>query len=188
MNVTEIAAFNVDDGAPVDLDVHIAHLAWVRLVRSDTGLRVECATGDAERAVALLARGGARCVPVQGVASASSDLVPAIMSDLAPVALPGAIDCVTVRTLDLGEATAKLMRGSRSILRRKRDDRELRRVLRADDGLIAWRRVLWARASVLRSQRVRGARPVVFDRGALEHTAERFTFTRADQIGRWARG
>jgi hypothetical protein len=188
VSVTEIAAFKVDGGAPVDLDAHIAQLPWLRLVRSDTGLRVECALGDAERAVALLARGGARCVRVQGIASASTDLVPAIMSDLAPVTLPGAIDSVTVRTLDLGEATAKLMRGSRSILRRKRDDRALRGVLRADDRVIAWRRVLWARPSVLRSQRVRGARPVVFDRGALEHATERFTLTRADQIGRWARG
>ena len=188
MSVTEIAVLKVEGGAPVDLDTHIAQLAWVRLVRSDMGLRVECAVGDAERAVAMFARSGARCVRVQDAASASSDLVPAIMSDLAPVVLPGAIDSVTVRTLDLGEATAKLMRGSRSVFRPKRDDRALRAVLRAEDRVIAWRRVLWARPSVLRSQRVRGARPIVFDRGALDHATERFTLTRADEVGRWARG
>lgn len=188
MNVMETAVFKVDGGGPVDLDSHIAQLPWVRLVRSDAGLRVECAVADAERAVALLARGGARCLPVSETVSASAGLVPAIMSDLAPVVLPGAVDSVTVRTLDIGEATANLMRGSRRILRRKRDDRALRAVLRADDCVIAWRRVLWARPSVLRSQRVRGARPIVFDREALDRATERFTLTRADQIGRWARG
>lgn len=181
----ETAVFKVDGGAPVDLDTHIAQLAWIRLVRSEVGLRVECAVGEAERAVALLARAGARCVRMPGAAGASSDLVPAIMSDLVPVVLPGAIDSVAARTLDLGEATALLMRGSRRVFRRKRDDRGLRAILRAEDRVIAWRRVLWARPSVLRSQR--GARPVVFDRGALENAAERFTLARADEIGRWAR-
>ena len=188
MSVTEMAVFRVEGAAPVDLDAHIAQLSWVRLVRNDTGLLVECAIEDAERAVALLARGGARCVRAQDIASASRDLVPAIMSDLAPVVLPGGIDSVTVRALDLGEATAKLMRTSRMILRPKRDDRAVRAVLHADDRVIAWRRVLWARPSVLRSHHVRGARPVIFDRGALERATERFTLTRADQIGRWARG
>jgi hypothetical protein len=120
--------------------------------------------------------------------SISTDLVPAIMSDLAPIVVPGAVDRVTVRALDLGEATARLMRGTRAILRQRRDDRSVRALLHSEDRLIAWSRVLWARPSALRSRRIRGARPVVFDREALERATESFTLARADQVGRWARG
>jgi hypothetical protein len=189
MSAAESAAtFQVEGGAPVDLDTHIAQLAWTRLVRSDTGLFLECAIRDAASAVALLARAGARGTPAQRTATVPSDLVPAIMSDLGPVAVAGTIDSVTVRILDLGEATARLMRAPRAILRPRRDDARVRALLRAEDRVIGWRRVLWARPSLLRSRRLRGARPVVFDREALEHAAEHFTLTRAGEVGRWARG
>ena len=172
----------------MDLDAHIAQLPWIRLVRADAGLLLECAALDADHAVALFARAGARATPAQHAVSVSSDLVPAIMSDLGPVAMPGSIDSVTVRRLDPGEATARLMRKSRGILRPRRDDGRVRAILRAEDRVIAWRRVLWARPSVLRSRSPRGARPVVFDREALERAAERYTFMRAGDVGRWARG
>jgi hypothetical protein len=179
----------VEGGSSADLDEHIAQLSWVRLLRGDAGLHLECAAMDALRAIALLARAGARGTPVQLVSSLSSDLVPAIMSDLGPVSLPGAIDSVALRPLDLGEATARLMGGPpRSILRPRRDDGRVRAILRAEDRVVAWRRVVWARPSVLRSRALRGARPVVFDRGAVERAAERYTLVRAGEIGRWARG
>jgi hypothetical protein len=183
------AIFKLEGGGmPVDLDTHIVQLPWFRLVRADAGLLLECAALDADRAVALLARAGARATLAQHVVTVASDLVPAIMSDLGPVALPGTVDSVTVRSLDLGEATARLMRRSHAILRPRRDDGGVRAILRAEERVIAWRRVLWARPSVLRSRRVRGARPVVFGREALERASERYALTRAGEVGRWARG
>ena len=182
------ATLLVEGTATADLDTHIAQLTWARLVRSDIGLLFECAHADAGRATALLARAGIRGTVAQRSPDVSSDLVPAIMSDLAPVTIPGIIDSVTVRPLDLGEATARLMRGPRAILRPRRNDGRLRAVLRAEERLLAWRRVLWARPSLLRSKHLRGARPVVFDRDALERAGERYTFARAGQVGRWARG
>ena len=189
MNGPAVAAtFRLESDTPVDLDTHIAQLPWLRLVRADTGLLLECAALDADRAVALLARAGARATLAQQAATVSGDLMPAIMSDLGPVVMPGTIDSVTVRALDLGESTARLMHRSRAILRSRRDDAGVRALLRAEERVIAWRRVLWARPSVLRSRRLRGARPVVFDREALERATERYAITRAGEVGRWARG
>lgn len=182
------ATFRIEGGAPMDLDTHIVQLPWFRLVRADAGLLLECAALDADYAVALLARAGARAMPAREAVAVSRDLVPALMSDLGPVAMPGTIDSVTVRPLDPGEATARLMHRSRAILRPRRDDGRVRAILRAEERVIAWRRVLWARPSVLRSRRLHGARPVVFDREALERATERYALTRAGDVGRWARG
>ncbi len=180
--------FMLEGDTPVDLDAHMAQLPWFRLVRADAGLLLECAALDAGRAVALLARAGARATLTEHAVTVTGDLVPAIMSDLGPVAMPGTIDSVTVRPLDLGEATARLMHRSRALLRPRREDGRVRAILRAEEQLIAWRRVLWARPSVLRSRRLRGARPVVFDREALERATERYAITRTGEVGRWARG
>ena len=188
MSAADVAATLLVEGAPVDLDRHIAQLGWSRLVRTDAGLVLECAALDAERAVALLARAGARGTLARSTAAVAGDLVPAIMSDLGPVMMPGTVDSVTVRTVGVGEATARLMRGSRGILRRRRDDGGVRAILRAEDSVIAWRRVFWARPSLFRSRRLRGARPVVFDREALERAIERYTLTRTGEVGRWVRG
>ena len=186
--VADAARFRIDGRATEDLDTHIAQLGWARLVRSDTGLVLECAVEDALRATALLARAGVRGVAAERAPSISGELVPAIMSDLGPVVMTGTIDSVTLRPLDLGEATARLMSGRRALLRRRRDDGGVRAILRDEDRLIAWRRVLWARPSVLRSRDLRGARPVIFERGALERIAERYPFRRVGEVGRWARG
>ena len=182
------ATFRIEGSTPMDLDTHIAQLPWFRLVRADAGLLLQCGALDAEDAVALLARAGVRATPGQHAVSVSSDLVPAIMSELGPVAMPGTVDSVTVRPLDPGEATARLMHRSRAILRPRRDDGPVRAILRAEERVLAWRRVLWARPSLLRSRRLHGARPVVFDREALERATERYTLTRAGDVGRWARG
>jgi hypothetical protein len=189
MSAANVAAtFRVEGGAPVDLDTHIAQFGWARLLRTDAGLVLECAGRDAEHAAAVLARAGARVTPADGAPTIARELVPAIMSDLLPVMMSGAVDSVTVRTLDLGEATARFMRGSRGMLRSRRDDGGVRAILRAEDRVLAWRRVLWARPSLLRSRRLRGARPVVFDRDAIDRAVERYALTRAGEVGRWVRG
>lgn len=182
-----IATFRIESRAITDLDSHIAHLGWSRLIRSDGELLLECAAEDAPRAAALLARAGARCLAARP-RTVPGDLVPAIVDHLVPVTMPGAIDRVTLRPLDIGEATARVLSARRAIFRGRREHGGVRTILRGDDRLIAWRRVLWARPSLLRAQRVRGARPIVFDRGALERAAERFANRRAGELTRWAQG
>ena len=182
-----LATLRVEARAMTDLDSHIAHLGWVRLIRSDGDLFLECAAEDALRAAALLARAGARCVAA-GHPIVASDLVPAIVNHLAPVTMPGTIDRVMLRPLDVGEATARLLSRRPALLRGRREHSGVRTILRGDDRLIAWRRVLWARPSLLRTHHLRGARPIVFDRGALERVAERYTSRRAGELTRWAQG
>lgn len=182
-----LATLRIEGRAMTDLDSHIAQLGWARLTRSDGDLHLECAAADALRAAALLARAGARCVAVQHHV-VPGDLVPAIVTHLAPVTMPGAIDRITLRPLDVGEATARLLSRRRSILPGRREHGGVRTILRGDDRLIAWHRVLWARASLLRNHHLRGARPIVFDRGALERAAERYTNRSAGELTRWAQG
>jgi hypothetical protein len=181
----------IESPALTELDANLAQLAWVRLVRSDAGLLFECAEREVPRATALLARSGARGIATEHPLPVSSDLVPAIMADLGPVVVPGTIDSLLVRPLDVGEATGVLMLGRRRIAlvgRRRRDVSSVRAVLHSEDRLFAWRRVLWARPSLFRSRRVHGARPVVFDRDAVERGTERFALARAGELTRWARG
>ena len=182
-----LATFRIEARAMADLDSHIAHLGWARLIRNDGDLLLECAAEDALRAAALLARAGARCVAAEHLIVAG-DLLPAIVTHLAPVTMPGAIDCITLRPLDVGEATARLQSRRRAILRGRREHGGVRTILRGDDRLIAWRRVLWARPSLFRTQHLRGARPIVFDRGALGRAAERYTNRQAGELTRWAQG
>jgi hypothetical protein len=178
-------AIGVEPITPTRFDAQIASLRWARLRRGPDGVSLECATEDADRALILIARAGARARTVVGVSAPVTRLRPALMSDLAPVAIDGVVDTIALRRVDSSEATARLER--RSWLFRRPDRAGIRAVLRGDDQLFAWRRIVWATASTLRS-RLRSARPVIFDRDALEHGHERYTFARDDELTRWLAG
>jgi hypothetical protein len=178
-------AIGVEPITPTRFDAQIASLRWARLRRGPDGVSLECATEDADRALILIARAGARARTVVGVSAPVTRLRPALMSDLAPVAIDGVVDTIVLRRVDSSEATARLER--RSWLFRRPDRTGIRAVLRGDDQLFAWRRIVWATASTLRS-RLRSARPVIFDRDALEHGHERYTFARDDELTRWLAG
>ncbi|MDQ2951555.1 MAG: hypothetical protein M3R54_04770 [Chloroflexota bacterium] len=178
------------------LDEHITRLGWTRLEREGTRLVLECVDEDVERAIVLLARAGAAATRLHGGAAALSGLVPALVRDLAPRSAPGVIDRVSVRRIDLAEATTRIGATGRwnvSIERwhmslRRGDPAPLRALLRGQERLFAWRRVLWARPAVLRSGSLRGIRPVIFDREAVERVPERHAFVLADELTRWAIG
>jgi hypothetical protein len=72
---------------------------------------------------------------------------------------------------------------------RLRRDREAtqraRSLLRGADRMYAWRRVVWATPAALRSRQFRGARPIVFDRAAIDDGPQRFALVSAGAIARW---
>ncbi len=171
--------------APTRFDTQIASLRWARLRRGADGISLECAGEDADRALVLIARAGARARTAAGVSAPASRALPALMSHLAPISDDGVLDTIVLRRVGPAEATTRLWR--RSWLLRRPDRAGLRAVLRGDDQLFAWRRVVWATAATLRT-RLRSARPVIFDRDAVEHGRERYSFTREDALTRWLSG
>jgi hypothetical protein len=183
MAVLRIEALALDG-----LDRQLAELCWTRLVRWDEGLLVECAADEAEHAAALLARAGARTRRAETLPVPSPQLAPAVAIDLRPLALGGVLDVVTMRALAVGEATGRLMtRRPGPLPGARRSAEQLRRVLRGEDRMFAWRRIVWARRALLRSRDLRGLRPVVFDRDAVEHGEERCSLVGAAELTRWAR-
>lgn len=178
-------AIGIEPLAPTRFDAQIASLRWARLRRGPEGVSLECESGDADRACVLIARGGARTRAAVGVIAPPRRSLPALMSDLAPVAADGIVDTIVLRRVGPAEATARLWR--RSWFVRRPDRSGIRAVLRGDDQLFAWRRIVWATASTLRS-RLRSARPVIFDRDAVEHGRERYSFARDDALTRWLSG
>jgi hypothetical protein len=179
-------AIGIEPIAPTHFDAQIASLRWARLRRGPNGVSLECATDDADRALVLIARAGARVCTAAGVVAPATRSLPALMSDLAPLAAEGVVDTIVLRRVDPAEATARLER--RSWLFRRPDRAGIRAVLRGDDQLIAWRRVVWATASTLRSRMLRAARPIIFDRDSIEHGRERYSFARDDALTRWLSG
>jgi hypothetical protein len=178
-------AIAIEPIAPTRFDAQIANLEWARLRRGPAGVSLECASEDAERAKVLIARGGARVCASAAVIAPVRRALPALMSDLTPVTADGVIDTIVLRRVGPAEATARLER--RLWVFRRPDRAGIRAVLRGDDQLFAWRRIVWATASMLRS-RLRTARPVIFDRDAVEHGRERYAFARADELTRWLAG
>jgi hypothetical protein len=171
------------------LDRHLTELSWTRLVRCDEGILVECAGEEASHAAALLARAGARTRPAERLPVPSSDLTAAVAIDLRPLGLGGIVDILCVRALASGEATSRLMtRRTARFPGARRSVDALQRVLRDEDRMFAWRRIVWARRALLRSRDLRGLRPVVFDRDAAARGDERWSLVEAAELTRWARG
>lgn len=170
-----------------DLDAALVALDRVRIERRAGALFVECAGHGAEEAQALLARAGVRASVTGEGRGPVRALVPAIVPDLG--ARPGAvIDRIDIRSVETGEAVAQLLRRRWSLVRpgSERTD-AVRRILRGEDRLFAWRRIVWAGPAQLRSGALRGVAPVVFDRDAVTRSTERFAFTAQGLVARWAR-
>jgi len=60
-------------------------------------------------------------------------------------------------------------------------------LLREEDTVIGWRRIVWCSVAAMRAARARiRLRPVVFDRAALDRPALRWTYARDGAIECWA--
>ena len=170
-----------------ELDREIADLPWIVFVRQDGSLFVRCPAPLVVEAVAALARAGVETGP-SAIDPRSPALRPAIVTSLAPLASRSLVDTVFVRTPPLGEAIDLVRARTRSLFRRRARERraETRLLLRDEDRMLSWTRVIWADADLLRSGRVPDARPVVFDPGGLGHVREHIAYTRSAELARWA--
>ena len=114
-------------------------------------------------------------------------LVPAIVPDLEP-RRAAAVDRISIRAVETGDAAARLLRRRWRLGRPSSHHTDaVRRLLRGEDRLFAWRRVIWTTPEQLRSGELRRVTPVIFDRDAVSHSDERFAFTAQGLLTRWAR-
>ena len=169
-------------------DCRLARLGAGRLTRAarDTYLETHLGLPEVAHELALAGIRVTRCLAVPGPAVGFR---PAIAFDLTPLGdgLLG-IDVVEVRVVTLSEASAALMRRRLPWLRGSRQSREAcRRLLRDDDAVLGWRRIVWCSVGSLRVARARiRLRPVVFDRDALAGRALQWTYANDAAIERWA--
>jgi len=172
----------------VAFDCRLARLGAGRLTRSEHNTYLETDRGldEVTHELALAGVRVTRCLALPG---AAASFRPAIAFDLTPLGdgLQG-IDVVEVRAVPLSEASAALMRRRLPWLRSSRRSREAcRRLLRDDDTVLSWRRIVWCSVGSLRVARARvRLRPVVFDRDALGGRALQWTYASDGAIERWA--
>src|SRR5512132_3614625 len=169
-------------------DCRLTRLGAGRLTRSAHDMYLEIDRGIDE-VTHELALAGVRVTPCLALPSPATGFRPAIALDLTPLGdgLQG-IDVVEVRAVPLSEASAALMRRRLPWLRGSRQSREVcRRLLRDDDAVLGWRRIVWCSVGSLRVARARvRLRPVVFDRDALAGRALQWTYANDAAIERWA--
>ena len=169
-------------------DCRLARLGAGRLTRSAHETYLETDRGLPE-VTHELALAGVRVTPCHALPGTAIGFRPAIAFDLTPLG-DGlqAIDVVEVRAVPLSEASAALMRRRLPWLRGSRQSREAcRRLLRDEDAVLGWRRIVWCSVGSLRVARARiRLRPVVFDRDALAGRALHWTYANDAAIGRWA--
>lgn len=164
-----------------DVDRHIAEIGALRLVRTDAGLWMEIAADTMPRAVAMLGRAGLRAVLIDVTLPTTRGLVPGIVTHLEPLGASRVIDTLMLRSLDEGEATARLAR--RSLFRRQPHRDRIGGILRGSDRAFVWRRAVYAAPKTIRA--LRGVRPIVFDRGALERAEEQLAFAGLKALTGW---
>jgi hypothetical protein len=169
-------------------DARLARLGGGRLTRAGavTYFQSDGGIEDATYQLALAGIRVARCSTVPGPASG---LRPAIGLDLVPLGDAfQAVDVVELRQIPLSDASAALMRRRLSWLRTSRVARNAcLRLLREEDAVLGWRRIVWCSVASMRAVRARvRLRPVVFDRTAVEHHPLRWTYVSDGAIERWA--
>ena len=168
-------------------DVRLAQLGGGRLTRT-AGVTYLENDRDAEDVTNRLAFAGIRC-SLSSVPSPATGLRPAIAHHLEPLdAALGVIDVVELRPIPLSEASAALMHRPLPWPRRSRSTLDAcLRLLREEDAVIGWRRVVWCSVAAMRLARARmRLRPVVFDRAALQRQTLHWTYAGAGAIERWA--
>lgn len=171
-------------------DLRVARLGGGRLTRTRAAAFLQSDRG-VDDVTNELAFAGILATVCPAVPASVSGLRPAIAFDLVPLddALQ-AVDVIDVRQIFLGDASAALMHRRIPWLRRPRLARDAcLRLLREEDAVLGWRRIVWCPVASLRTARARiRLRPVVFDTAALERQPLRWTYVNEGAIERWAFG
>lgn len=168
-------------------DARLAQLGGVRLTRAGGVTYLE-SDRDVEDATHQLALAGIRS-SWSTIPSLENSLRPAIALNLAPLdSALGAIDVVELRRIALSDASAALMHRRLPWLRRSQATRDAcLRLLREEDAVMGWRRIVWCSVTAMRVARARiRLRPVVFDHTAVDRQELRWTYVSDGAIGSWA--
>ena len=169
------------------VDARLAQLGDGKLTRA-AGVTYLEFDGDVSQATHELALAGIR-VSSSSPPALVTGLRPAIAFDLEPLeAALGAVDVVEFMRIPLSEATAALLRRRLPWLPGSQAGRgACLRLLRGDDAMIGWRRMMWCSVAAMRvARRHIRLRPVVFDRAAVDRHTLRWTYARDGAIERWA--
>lgn len=169
-------------------DAHLERLGSGKLTRAAAVTYLETERGI-DAATYQLALAGIRVTRCTGVPAAAEALRPSIAFDLTPLDDAfGAIDVIELRRIPLSEASAVLMRHRLPWLGTSRAARDTcRRLLRGEDAILGWRRIVWCSVASLRAARARvRLRPVVFDHTAVDRQSLRWTYVSDGAIERWA--
>ena len=168
-------------------DVRIAQLGAGKLTRA-AGVTYLESDREVDEATHQLALAGVRS-SWSSAPSPGAGLRPAIALHLQPLdRMIEAVDVVELRRIPLSEASAVLMRRRMPWLRSSQAGRDAcLRLLRDEDAIIGWRRIVWCTVAVMRVARGRvPLRPVVFDRAAVDRQTFRWTNASEGAIGNWA--
>jgi len=171
-------------------DARLARLGGGRLTRTGAAAYLQ-SDRDTDALTRELAFAGVRVAPCSRVPANVSGLRRAIAFDLAPLddALQ-VVDVVELRPISLSDASAVLMHRRIPWLQVRHQARDAcLRLLREEDAILGWRRIVWCSVASLRAARARiRLRPVVFDTAAVERQPLRWTYVNEGAIERWAFG
>ena len=176
----------IDPRGARGIDGEVWDLGALRIAFTPRGVVVEIAADHLAHLVTAFARSGIALTGTDGTIDEGAPLVPAVARTLGPLGgLPVRCDVVSLRQVSVAQATRSLHRRPRLPRRSSpHDTARCRAILREEEHVLAWRRIVWAEPSVLRHRRG-GIRPIVFDHDALHRSAERWIFASDGQVERW---
>lgn len=176
----------IDPRGARGIDGEVWGLGALRIAFTPRGVVAEIGADHLARLVTVFARSGIALTGTDGTIDEGVPLVPAIARTLGPLGVvPVRCDVVSLRPVSVAQATRSLHRRPR--LPRRSSPHETARcraILREEERVLAWRRIVWAERSALRHG-LGGLRPIVFDHEALHRSAERWIFASDRQVERW---
>jgi hypothetical protein len=183
-----VTTLRIDALRRTAFDSGLARLGGGRLTRAASVMYLETDRGI-EEATYQMALAGLRVTLCSGVPGPAAGLRPSVGFDLVPLRDDAqAIDIVELWPISLSDASAALMHRRLPWPGPSRATRSAcRRLLREEDAVMAWRRIVWCSIASLRAAQARvRLRPVVFDRAAVGRQQLRRTYVNDGAIEHWA--
>jgi hypothetical protein len=175
------------------LDPAVRSVDELLIVRRTDGCFVLVPEEQASRFVRDLAYAGIEADTVQTDLAPAPGTIPATAGDLRPARVGSVVsDSVRIRKVDLGSATADILRRRFAFVRAPSAEaqRKCRRLLRDEDLMFGWQRQAFIERGAVRSvRRTSSIRPVIFDRPTDRWPGrERRAFASDGLLARWAFG
>ena len=175
------------------LDPALRSVDELVIVRRPDGCFVQVPDDRASKLVRDLAYAGIEAETVQTDLAPGPATIPATAGDLRPAPAGSVVsDSVRVRRVDLGTATAEVLRRRFAFIRAPSAEaqRTCRRLLRDEDLMFTWQRHAFIERGAVRSlRRTSSLRPLIFDRAANGWTGrEPRAFASDGLLARWAFG